>query len=112
MSSFEFYAATTFASCQYHAEDFFTAIQKANGDYPQLARAQNAFEALHDEQFSAADGETAALKQEIAEVTETLKIDLRAPAKPYEVFGLIAQQLTAVFAESQANETDIKFRWG
>lgn len=112
MSSFEFYGRDRFASCQYNAEDFFEVLDDAAGEYPLLGRARISFKALHDDIFSYAKGETKALKEEIAQIVQALKPDMRSPAKQYAVFFQIAGELEAVFAESEAHKIDIKFRWG
>lgn len=112
MSSFEFYGPGTYASCQYDAEEFFVVLTDTTGDYPMLQRARSAFEALHDDLFAYASGETKALANEIAQIVQGLKLNLVSPEKRYLIFCMIAQELTAVFQESEANETDIKFRWG
>lgn len=112
MSSFEFYGRERFASCQYHAEDFFVALDDVAGEFPLLGRARIAFEALHDDIFSHAKGETKALQKEMTQIIQELKGNLQSPAKRYGVFFQIAGELEAVFAESEAHKTDIQFRWG
>lgn len=112
MSSFEFYSHQTYASCQYDSEQFFWVLDDAEGLYPLLNRARSAFEALHDDTFSHAQGETEALKKEIDQIVAALDLDCQSPPKRYIIFCAIAQEFSAVFVDSKENAADILFRWG
>ena len=111
MASFEFYGREHFASCQYCAEEYFVILDDAEGDYPLLARAHSAFKAMRDDVFVHAKDETKALQKEVSQIIQAFSLDLKSPTKRYAVFCLIAQELEAVFAESEEKQTDIKFRW-
>lgn len=118
MASFEFYTGDVFASCQYDCDAFFAVLEEVDGDCPLLERAQQCLEALNDDVFSYASGETKALRAEITQIAQDLNLDLQAdldlhpPQKRYAVFCFIAQQMDAVFTASDINKTDIQFRWG
>jgi hypothetical protein len=92
--------------------NFFWALDDAEGPYPLLNRARTAFEALHDDIFSHGKGETEALRLEIGQIVEVFDLDCQSPPKRYIIFCVIVQELNAVFANSKENAADILFRWG
>jgi len=112
MSSFEFYGPEKFASCQYHSEEFFAALDDVKNEYPLLSRARIAFEKLHDDSFTFADGEAEALERECSNIAQELKLDANDPPQKYKLLTWILRELDAVFCESRLKKTDIKFRWG
>ena len=118
MSSFEFYTGDVFASCQYDTGKFFAVLDDVDRDCPLLSRARKSLDALNDDIFSYASGETKALEAEVTQIAQDLDIDLktdfdlRPPQRCYVVFCFIAQQLAAVFTASDLNKSDIQFRWG
>ncbi|MHA1546829.1 MAG: hypothetical protein ACTSUY_10495 [Alphaproteobacteria bacterium] len=112
MSSFEFHGPEKFASCQYHAEDFFAALDDVRKDYPLLSRARRSFEKLHDDTFNFANGEAGYLESEVNTMVEELQIDLADPPKKHALLAVIFQEMKAVFDESRSKATDIHFRWG
>lgn len=112
MASFEFYGREHFASCQYHAEEFFAVLEQAKGDYPFLKLAQRAFVGMYDDIFSFEAGDTRALEVEVTTLQKAVSMDLENPAQEHKVFALVSVELKAVFEESRAKRTDIRFRWG
>ncbi len=112
MSSFEFYGPESFASCQYHAEEFFNVLDDVVSEYPLLGRARIAFEKLHDDKFAFGAGETMALERECCDLAKELKIDANKPPEKYKLLVSMLQQLEPVFCESRLKKTDINFRWG